>query len=117
MPLTNILRFSHREEPMRLSHNGFETIPFDLSMKATNKVWTRSVTGALAVLILSLSVTAQQPANTRGYPPPGKLVDVGGWRIHLNCTGRNKAKTPTIVLESGSGDFSFDWSLVQPDVA
>jgi pimeloyl-ACP methyl ester carboxylesterase len=49
--------------------------------------------------------------------PPGKLVDVGGWRLHLNCTGRNKGGSATVVLESGSGDFSFDWSLVQPGVA
>jgi pimeloyl-ACP methyl ester carboxylesterase len=83
-----------------------------------NKVWTRDVTGALAVLILSLSVAAQQPANTRSYPPPpGKLVDVGGWRIHLNCTGRSKPDAPTVVLEAGALGFSFDWSLVQPGVA
>src|SRR5882672_7244757 len=83
-----------------------------------NKVWTRYVTGALAVLILSLSVAAQRPANTRRYPPPpGKLVDVGGWRIHLNCTGRIKTDAPTIILESGGFGFSFDWSLVQPGIA
>jgi pimeloyl-ACP methyl ester carboxylesterase len=45
------------------------------------------------------------------------LVDVGGWRLHLHCTGKNEQNAPTVVLESGSGDFSFDWSLVQPGVA
>jgi pimeloyl-ACP methyl ester carboxylesterase len=44
-------------------------------------------------------------------------VDVGGWRLHLNCTGSNKGGRPTVVLESGAGDFSFDWSLVQPGVS
>jgi pimeloyl-ACP methyl ester carboxylesterase len=72
---------------------------------------------ALAILVISLSVVAQQPTDTRAYPPPGKLVDVGGWRIHLYCTGESKPDTPTVVLESGSGDFSFEWSLVQPGVA
>jgi len=71
----------------------------------------------LAVLILPLSVSALQSANPLSYPPPGKLVDVGGWRIHVNCTGKNVRNSPTVVLESGSGDFSFDWSLVQPGVA
>ncbi len=55
-----------------------------------NQFWARCVIGVLGVLILPLSVAAQQPANTRSYPPPGKLVDVGGWRMHLNCTGENR---------------------------
>ncbi len=82
-----------------------------------NQFWARCVIGVLGVLILPLSVAAQQPANTRSYLPPGKLVDVGGWRMHLNCTGENKPNTPTVVLEAGWNDFSFDWSLVQPGVA
>src|SRR5262245_33549793 len=86
-------------------------------MSSIKQFLTRCVIGLLVLLTLPLSGAAQQPATSRSYPPPGKLVDLGGWRIHLNCTGKNKAKSPTIVLESRSGDFSFDWSLVQPDVA
>lgn len=55
-------------------------------------------------------------AQEKSYPPPGKLIDVGGWRLHLNCTGRKTGNTPTVVLEAGSGDFSIDWKLVQPQV-
>lgn len=43
--------------------------------------------------------------------PPGRLIDVGGYRVHLYCTG---AGTPTVVIVGG---FSFDWALVQPEVA
>ncbi len=43
--------------------------------------------------------------------PPGELVDVGGYRIHLNCTGSG---SPTVFVIGG---FSFDWALVQPAVA
>jgi len=50
-------------------------------------------------------------------PHPGKLVDVGGWRLHLDCRGKSKGNIPTVVLESGAGDFSFDWDLIQPGVA
>lgn len=74
---------------------------------------------ALALLILLLSqIAASQTSPTVKTPPlpPGKLVDVGGWRLHLNCTGSNRGR-PTVVLESGSGDFSFDWSLVQPGIS
>lgn len=61
------------------------------------------------VLLLSLSVAAQAP-----LAPPGKLIDLGGYRLHLNCTGNGE---PTVVLIPGGGDFSFDWSLVQPQVS
>jgi pimeloyl-ACP methyl ester carboxylesterase len=44
-------------------------------------------------------------------------VDIGGWRLHLNCTGQTKAGQATVILEAGIGDFSVEWSLVQPGVA
>ena len=65
------------------------------------------------LLLLPLTVVAQQSGGRPAYPPPGKLVDIGGYRLHLNCTGKGG---PTVVLIAGAGDFSFDWSLVQPDV-
>ena len=71
-----------------------------------------------AVALLATPVVRGQPA---GAPPPfaapGKLVDVGGWRLHLNCTGESKPQQPTVILEAGIGDFSVEWSLVQPSVA
>jgi pimeloyl-ACP methyl ester carboxylesterase len=48
------------------------------------------------------------------YPPPGKLIDIGGRKLHLNCTGSG---SPTVVLMAGGGAFSIDWALVQPRVA
>jgi pimeloyl-ACP methyl ester carboxylesterase len=41
-------------------------------------------------------------------------VDIGGQRIHLNCTGRG---SPTVVFENGAGDLSVVWLLVQPRVS
>jgi pimeloyl-ACP methyl ester carboxylesterase len=75
---------------------------------------------ALALLILFLPQRGAAQASDKVIKPPqppGKLVDVGGWRLHLNCTGHNKGNSPTVVLESGSGDFSFDWNLVQPGLS
>ena len=51
------------------------------------------------------------------FAAPGRLVDIGGWRLHLNCTGTPSTSTPTVILEAGAGDFSVEWSLVQPEVA
>ncbi|HEV2665914.1 MAG TPA: hypothetical protein VG324_13435, partial [Blastocatellia bacterium] len=66
---------------------------------------------------LPMTGAAQETNSPKTYPPPGKLVDVGGWRLHLNCTGKSRGNAPTVVLESGSGDFSFDWTLAQTEVA
>jgi pimeloyl-ACP methyl ester carboxylesterase len=48
------------------------------------------------------------------YKAPGKLVDIGGYRLHLNCAGSG---SPTVVLEYGHQGSYFDWSLVQPEIA
>jgi pimeloyl-ACP methyl ester carboxylesterase len=47
-------------------------------------------------------------------PPPGSLVDVGGFRLHLQCSGHG---TPTVVLDAALGASSVSWTLVQPAVA
>lgn len=63
---------------------------------------------ALFVEVAFTLVTASTPPA-----PIGKLVDLGGHRLHLDCSGRG---TPTVVIENGLGDFSFDWILVQQRV-
>jgi pimeloyl-ACP methyl ester carboxylesterase len=52
--------------------------------------------------------------ESHGYPPPGKLVDIGGLHLHINCTG---AGSPTVILESGPNDSSIIWQLVQPKIS
>src|SRR5437016_5624440 len=75
----------------------------------------------VALLLLAAlhpaSSWAQSEPGQPPFPPPGRLVDIGGWRLHLNCTGESSASQPTIILEAGIGDFSVEWSLVQPGVA
>jgi pimeloyl-ACP methyl ester carboxylesterase len=48
------------------------------------------------------------------FHPPGRLVDVGGYRLHLYCTG---AGGPTVVLEHGHRATYLDWYRVQPEIA
>ena len=71
---------------------------------------------ALFVLLLAATLTAQDSAAPP-FPAPGRLIDVGGWHLHLNCTGQSGASQPTVILEAGIGDFSVEWSLVQPGLA
>ena len=47
-------------------------------------------------------------------PAPGRLVDVGGHRLHIWCSG---AGAPSVILETGLGGSSVGWGFVQPAVA
>lgn len=76
--------------------------------------------GWIAVLMIGLMVFGYlyeswaEARDAKAYPPPGQLVDVGGYRLHINCTGSG---SPTVVIESGWGDSSAGWAWVQPEVA
>jgi pimeloyl-ACP methyl ester carboxylesterase len=50
----------------------------------------------------------------RSFPAPGRLVDVGTHRLHLQCAGDGR---PAVVLDAALGASSLSWSLVQPRVA
>ena len=82
-------------------------------MSAKVPVFIVAVASFAVLLLLPTAASSQQASNVHTYPPLGKLVDVGGHRLHINCTGKG---SPTVVMEAGAGDFSFDWSLVQPEV-
>jgi pimeloyl-ACP methyl ester carboxylesterase len=70
----------------------------------------------LGWVLIAVAVRAQT-ASLPAFPAPGRLIDLGGWRLHLNCSGQASSSRATVILESGAGDFSVDWSLVQPLVA
>src|SRR5690242_14406475 len=57
--------------------------------------------------------TIASAVDAAHYAAPGKLVDVGGYKLHINCTGTG---SPTVILDAGLGGTSLDWSKVQPAV-
>jgi pimeloyl-ACP methyl ester carboxylesterase len=72
----------------------------------------------LAVLLLA-SVgggyeTVRESLDASAYPIPGELIDVGGHRLHLHCTGSG---SPTVVLEPGGGASSSEFAWIAPVVA
>src|SRR5919112_5625074 len=82
--------------------------------------WTGKAILWLVVTLLVLAVVgaiyqaiATERAE-RAYPPPGEMVDVGGYSLHINCVGQG---SPTVVLDGGSGEMSADWVLVQQEVS
>jgi pimeloyl-ACP methyl ester carboxylesterase len=79
----------------------------------------RLAAGAVAlVLVLALAGAVYQSVacalDARRYPPPGRLIDVGGYRLHIDSTGEG---SPTVVLDAGWSHCSLNWRLVQPEVA
>jgi len=73
-----------------------------------------------AALLASVTLAAQQIDIG---PAPGRLIDIGGRKLHVNCTGPSAAAGPsertgpTVILEAGASSFAIDWSLVQPEIA
>jgi pimeloyl-ACP methyl ester carboxylesterase len=68
----------------------------------------------LFVLLLLASVFSVGQTQAAAPKVPGRMVDIGGYRLHIDCTGKG---SPVVILEYGLGDSFADWALVQPEVA
>ncbi len=70
------------------------------------------------LLLLAVAGASYQAAGTsfdaHHFPEPGRLIDIGGIRLKLNCIGKG---SPTVVLEAGLGDVLIGWKRVQPQIA
>jgi len=74
-------------------------------------------TGIVILLLILIGATYQGVATAlerRRYPHPGRLIDVGGYQLHLYCVGRG---SPTVVLEAPATAMSAAWAWIQADVA
>jgi pimeloyl-ACP methyl ester carboxylesterase len=72
----------------------------------------------IAVLVLASLGGGHETVRARMHeearPEQGRLIDVGGHRLHLECTGSG---SPTVVLEPGAGNMSSDLALITPVIA
>ena len=91
------------------------------SSTARRNIWRigKALLGLVVVLLaLAVAGAIYQAIATelaeRAYPPPGEMVDVGGYRLHINCVGQG---SPTVLLDAGSGGFSAHWVGVQREVS
>jgi pimeloyl-ACP methyl ester carboxylesterase len=77
------------------------------------------VVGLILALIVGLALAGATyeaiaaGGDAKAYPPPGRLIDVGGYRLHIQCEGTG---SPTVVLDAGLGGMSQDWNLVQTEM-
>ncbi|WP_019421289.1 alpha/beta fold hydrolase [Paenibacillus sp. OSY-SE] len=87
--------------------------------RTSRKNWAKMLVTALAVLvcIIGLGFVYEWVASLQAkqnYPPPGKLVDVGGFRLHVKKIGIG---SPTIVFEAGSRESSHIWRDIPEQLA
>lgn len=84
-------------------------------MSSTKKWFLRLVAGFVGLLLLgALYQAVAVRLDASAYTPVGQMVDVNGRLMHLSCVGEG---APTVVLDSGLSGTTFDWALVQPELA
>ena len=74
---------------------------------------------ALVVLLLGGNIGYQAVAthmDNKDFPAPGRLVDVGGHRLHIHCQGQS-GDLPTVLFEAAPGGWSVVWRQVQQQIA
>lgn len=72
------------------------------------------VCALIGVLMGALYQALGMRRDRKRFPPPGRLVDVGGHRLHLLESGSGDA---TIVLEAGLMSTALSWSNLQRELA
>lgn len=80
---------------------------------------TGGLISALAIGAVLVGVAVAGPIAKRRlraqHPPPGRLIDVGGYRLHVDCRGEG---TPTVILEGGLGvEASLAWTRVHSKIS
>jgi pimeloyl-ACP methyl ester carboxylesterase len=91
-------------------------------VRARRQLRSRSRRRLLYPVIATLAIAAigggyetlREAMDAKAYPIPGQLIDVGGYRLHLHCTGSG---TPTVVLQPGGGEMSSNLGWITPAVA
>jgi pimeloyl-ACP methyl ester carboxylesterase len=79
--------------------------------------WFGWIAGAVLVLLGTAYATESmlEARDRTAFPPPGRMVDIGGRKLHLLCKG--SAPGPTVVIEQGAGSPSILWWPIQNQVA
>ncbi|WP_458121520.1 alpha/beta fold hydrolase [Paenibacillus sp. Z6-24] len=89
------------------------------SGRSWKKILLRTFISLVGVIILLLAagfiyehIASRQ--SQASYPPPGKMIDINGYRLHVHTYGSG---SPTILLEAGSGESSLSWRQIPEQLA
>lgn len=88
-------------------------------MKILLKWFKRLILGILSLIFVMslLGITYQTAASKtdeKNFPPPGQLIDVGGYKMHIYCVGEG---SPTVILDSANMGTVSNWAWIQPEIA
>ena len=72
-------------------------------------IQTGMVLSSLAAFVILGGAAAGAPQHAMG-PPPGRLIDVGGYKLHIHCVGEG---APTVVIDGGAGAWSIYFTHIQ----
>lgn len=81
--------------------------------------WRRTIQGIAALFLMTIAIdglyqTVSLIRERSAFPMPGRLVGVGGYKMHIYCNGQG---SPAVILDSGLGDSFISWQNVQPQIA
>jgi pimeloyl-ACP methyl ester carboxylesterase len=82
--------------------------------------WFRRIVRFILIVFVAIAFAGflyeniSEARDRRSNPMPGKLVDVAGKKMHIDCTGEGN---PAVILDSGLGDSYISWFKVQSQMA
>lgn len=76
-------------------------------MSASSRIGNALIGLAAIVIVAGAATAAQQPSIG---PAPGRLIDVGGYKLHIHCVGEG---APTVVIDGGAGAWSIHYAHIQ----
>jgi pimeloyl-ACP methyl ester carboxylesterase len=84
-------------------------------LRSRTRAWLLNpVLVILVLLVVGGAYEAVGRATAPAVAMHGRLVDVGRYRLHLECTGSG---SPTVILEPGGGGSAASMGLITPAVA
>jgi pimeloyl-ACP methyl ester carboxylesterase len=72
------------------------------------------VIATLLAVSVGGAVTTVSAATRSSVVAPGRMIDVGGHRLYLECVGSG---SPTVILQAGLGEASTEWARIAPTIA
>lgn len=92
--------------------NEMKRTPRKRKMKRVSLILLALIVGLIGSGFLYEVIASRVAA--KNYPPPGELVNAGGYNLHLVKKGEG---SPTIVFEAGSGETSLSWREIPEQLA
>src|SRR5258705_7135769 len=87
------------------------------SSVSKNQTYATFVLGFLLSVLACGSQLSQTKRHEAQSVVLDEMIDVGGYRLHINCAGNPINGSPTVVMDAGGYDSSETWNKVQPEIA